>query len=141
MNQMNIEEQKQFAIEEMTLLGIAPSAIRQFTDAGVVLKSVAGQLKPLSALEAELVASFEKRSGCLAYHVIYSFMLSCHLLNILFASPSLDDCTEDLKIIDSGRTKKYWQLLAYCINLDIPEFSEFGSIEVLKIDDGLIRIG
>ena len=140
MTKLNFDNQKQLAIEEMTLFGIAPTAIRQFTDVGTILKSVAGELKPLSALEAELVTSFEKQAGCLAYHAIYSCVLACDLLSVLFVPSSQEECESGLKIIENGRAKKSWQLPVYCINLSRPFYSGYVFAKVLKLGDGLIRI-
>lgn len=84
---------------------------------------------------AELVKEFEETYDSLAYHVIHSYAEFGELLNILYVSNYPEEWGYDNADLQDG------YVMSYVINLDFPEFSEFGTISVLESGGGLLRIG
>ncbi len=71
----------------------------------------------------------------MAYHAIYNGAAVGALLSILFVSSDEEEWELDKRDMEAGYP------MAYVFNLDIPEFSEYGSISVKNVDGILERIG
>lgn len=134
-------EQKAYALSQMNLLKLKPEIANQFATHGTLFKSVNGKLIPLTDEESAMITDWEKRTDCLAYHVIYSEMYSCTLCNILYVSPFEGDCKADLRMIEEYKDGLSTYVFAYCINHDFPAGSEFGPIQILMSNEALQRIG
>lgn len=129
-------KQKEEALKRMEMLGLMENPIREFKEEGIVnLSEGPGLLYWLNDEEQEMVRQFEKERESLVYHVIKTHTtigLMYSLLNV--CKYEVDWEYERERIEDSCP-------LAYVINVDIPDFSEYGGIEVKKINGGLKRIG
>ncbi len=83
----------------------------------------------------EAVRSFEKHYGYLVYHAIEWETPMGKSLSLLYVGNNEDDWA--VERLDED----YDMIFAYVVNLDMPDFSEFGSIKVTGIGNCLIRIG
>ena len=131
------EKMKQEAVERMKMLGISPTAIKIFEEDGEVGLS-ASPVFPICGITPEykkLIDKWEGETGYMAYHAIYNKTSVGALLSILFVSGDEEEWELDRGDMEAGYP------MAYVFNLDIPEFSEYGSISVKNVDGVLERIG
>lgn len=131
------EKMKQEAIERMEMLGISPTAIKIFEEDGEVGLSVSPAF-PICEITPEykkLIDKWEEKTGSMAYHAIYNGAAVGALLSILFVSSDEEEWELDKRDMEAGYP------MAYVFNLNIPEFSEYGSISVKNVDGILERIG
>ena len=131
------EKMKQEAVERMEMLGISPTAIKIFEEDGEVGLSVSPAF-PICEITPEykkLIDKWEEKTGSMAYHAIYNGADVGALLSILFVSSDEEEWELDKRDMEAGCP------MAYVFNLDIPEFSEYGSISVKNVDGILERIG
>lgn len=131
------EKMKQEAIERMEMLGISPTAIKIFEEDGEVGLSVSPAF-PICEITPEykkLIDKWEEKTGSMAYHAIYNGAAVGALLSILFVSSDEEEWELDKRDMEAGYP------MGYVFNLDIPEFSEYGSISVKNVDGILERIG
>lgn len=131
------EKMKQEAIERMEMLGISPTAIKIFEEDGEVGLSVSPAF-PICEITPEykkLIDKWEEKTGSIAYHAIYNGAAVGALLSILFVSSDEEEWELDKRDMEAGYP------MAYVFNLDILEFSEYGSISVKNVDGILERIG
>lgn len=131
------EKMKQEAVERMEMLGISPTAIKIFEEDGEVGLSVSPAF-PICEITPEykkLIDKWEEKTGSMAYHAIYNGAAVGALLSILFVSSDEEEWELDKRDMEAVYP------MAYVFNLDIPEFSEYGSISVKNVDGILERIG
>lgn len=131
------EKMKQEAVERMEMLGISPTAIKIFEEDGEVGLSVSPAF-PICEITPEykkLIDKWEEKTGSMAYHAIYNGAAVGALLSILFVSSDEEEWELDKRDMEAGYP------MAYVFNLDIPKFSEYGSISVKNVDGILERIG
>ena len=131
------EKMKQEAVERMEMLGISTTAIKIFEEDGEVGLSVSPAF-PICEITPEykkLIDKWEEKTGSMAYHAIYNGAAVGALLSILFVSSDEEEWELDKREMEAGSP------MAYVFNLDIPEFSEYGSISVKNVDGILERIG
>ena len=136
---MNIprENKKVEAIQRMKKLHIIANAIRQFKDDDVVMISERpfGALYWLDEEQKKMVADFEKEYNALVYMVVRTNTEFGLLDSLLYVSDHEDEWEMDNVDIKAG------YVLAYVVNHDCPDFSEFGSIAVKSVGGGLVRVG
>lgn len=82
----------------------------------------------------KLVKDFEERTGNLVYHITHEHSNFGELLDLFIVSKYEEDWNYERDDLYNGA--------AYCyvINLDEPDFSEFGAIGIRVLGGGIIRI-
>ena len=136
---MNItrEIKKQEAIERLKTIGIIAEAIDQFIEDDVVMVSENpyGFLYTLDDEHKKLVDAFEKEYDGLVYLANYCETEFGRLLSLFY----VNDYEEEWEMENNDITDGY--SCVYCINLDCPDFSEFGTIAFRAVKGGVKRIG
>lgn len=82
----------------------------------------------------EKVKEFEQENGSLVYHVEHCFTDFGELLNLFIVSKYKEDWVYERKQLENNCS------FCYVINLDIPEYSEFGTIGFRCLGGGIVRI-
>ena len=131
------ETKKEEAIYRMKLMNIIPDAIKQFEEENTVMVSENpfGFLYWLNDDQKKLVADFETEYDSLVYLANLCNTEFGRLLSLFYVSDHKEEWEMDNTDIADGYA------LVYCINLDCPEYSEFGSIAFKSINGGIKRIG
>lgn len=137
---MTPDEQKAAALVLMKELELRPDIIRKFAAHKTVFKSVNGKIFPLSSDEVKMIIKFKKETGHLVYHIICSEMESCKLYNLLYVCADAGDFREYLEMIKQCTGSSTIDTIAYCMNITIPAYSEFGLILMKRSNGALIRI-
>ena len=81
----------------------------------------------------DALKSFEKRTGCLVYHVIHSFNEMGTMWSFMYVSKDVDEWKFEKEDLENGF------LYAYVYNCTYPELSEAGSIMVRPQSGGVVR--
>ena len=133
MNELR-ESQKAEAVKRMKKLGILEQPIKEFEEEGKLnLSESGGILYWLNDEQKKMVEDFEKEHNGLVYHVIHQFTNIGELYNPLYVSEYVEEWKMDMDDLGAG------QALAYVINMNMPDCSEFGTIGIEPSVDGLIR--
>ena len=128
------ERQKQVAIERMKKLGIIEQPIKEFEEDGKVnLSENGGLLHWLNDDEQKMVDDFEEEDNGLVYHVIKSHTTIGLMYALLYVSEYEEEWEMDMEDLGTG------QALAYVVNKDMPDCSEFGTIGIEPSIGGLRR--
>jgi hypothetical protein len=128
------ERQKQVAIERMKKIGIMEQPIKEFEENGKVnLSENGGLLYWLNDDEQKMADDFEKENNGLVYHVIKSRTTIGLMYALLYVSEYEEEWEMDMEDLGTG------QALAYVVNKDMPDCSEFGTIGIEASIGGLIR--
>lgn len=128
------ERQKVAAIERMKKLGIMEQPIKEFEESGKLnLSESGGILYWLNEDEQKMVDDFEKENNGLVYHVIKSRTNIGLMYSLLYVSEYEEEWKMDMEDLGTG------QALAYVVNKDMPDCSEFGTIGIESSIGGLIR--
>lgn len=128
------EKQKAQAIERMKKLGIMEQPVKEFEEEGKLnLSENGGLLYYLNEDEQKMVDDFEKENNGLVYHVIKSRTTIGLMYALLYVSEYLEEWKMDMENLGEGQT------LAYVVNMDMPDCSEFGTIGIKPSVGGLIR--
>lgn len=128
------EKQKAQAIERMKKLGIMEQPVKEFEEEGKLnLSENGGLLYYLNEDEQKMVNDFEKENNGLVYHVIKSRTTIGLMYALLYVSEYLEEWKMDMEDLGEGQT------LAYVVNMDMPDCSEFGTIGIKPSVGGLIR--
>ena len=135
MNTAFREKQKAEALARMAMLGLHPNVIREFKDEEVLnLSEGIGALYWLDDEEKKMVEEFhEEHEESLVYHVIKSYTSIGLMYSLLYVSKYEEEWEWDREDLKEG------SVLAYVVNRDMPDCSEFGSIGFRKNIGGLIR--
>lgn len=127
-------KQKAQAVERMKKLGIMEQPVKEFEDEGKLnLSENGGLLYYLNEDEQKMVDDFEKENNGLVYHVIKSRTTIGLMYALLYVSEYLEEWKMDMEDLEEG------QVLAYVVNMDMPDCSEFGTIGIKPSVGGLIR--
>lgn len=127
-------KQKAQAVERMKKLGIMEQPVKEFEDEGKLnLSENGGLLYYLNEDEQKMVDDFEKENNGLVYHVIKSRTTIGLMYALLYVSEYLEEWKMDMEDLGEG------QALAYVVNMDMPDCSEFGTIGIKPSVGGLIR--
>ena len=127
-------KQKTQAVERMKKLGIMEQPVKEFEDEGKLnLSENGGLLYYLNEDEQKMVDDFEKENNGLVYHVIKSRTTIGLMYALLYVSEYLEEWEMDMEDLGEG------QALAYVVNMDMPDCSEFGTIGIKPSVGGLIR--
>lgn len=128
------ERQKQVAIERMKKLGIMEQPIKEFEEDGKVnLSENGGRLYWLNDEEQKMVDDFEEENNGLVYHVIKCHTTIGLMYALLYVSEYEEEWEMDMEDLGTG------QALAYVVNKDMPDCSEFGTIGIEPSIGGLVR--
>lgn len=128
-------KQKAQAVERMKKLGIMEQPVKEFEDEGKLnLSENGGLLYYLNEDEQKMVDDFEKENNGLVYHVIKSRTTIGLMYALLYVSEYLEEWKMDMEDLEEG------QALAYVVNMDMPDCSEFGTIGIESVNGGLKRI-
>ena len=76
------------------------------------------------------ICEFEKKYNCLPYSVYIQDSWAGTLVNILYVSSYEEDWDGERESLEEARP------IAYCINLTVPDYSEFGTMYVEKYKNG-----
>lgn len=127
-------KQKAQAVERMKKLGIMEQPVKEFEEEGKLnLSENGGLLYYLNDDEQKMVDDFEKENNGLVYHVIKSRTTIGLMYALLYVSEYLEEWKMDMEDLGAG------QALAYVVNMDMPDCSEFGTIGIKPSVGGLIR--
>ena len=108
--------------------------VKEFEDEGKLnLSENGGLLYYLNEDEQKMVDDFEKENNGLVYHVIKSRTSIGLMYALLYVSEYLEEWKMDMEDLEEG------QALAYVVNMDMPDCSEFGTIGIKPSVGGLIR--
>lgn len=131
------ETKKEEAIYRMKLMNIIPDAIKQFEEENTVMVSENpfGFLYWLNDDQKKLVADFEAEYDSLVYLANLCNTEFGRLLSLFYVSDHKEEWEMDNTDIADGYA------MVYCINLDDPYSSEFGSIAFKSINGGIKRVG
>lgn len=129
------ERQKVAAIERMKKLGIMEQPIKEFEESDKLnLSESGGILYWLNEDEQKMVDDFEKENNGLVYHVIKNRTNIGLMYSLLYVSEYEEEWEMDMEDLGTG------QALAYVVNKDMPDCSEFGTIGIAPSIGGLRRI-
>lgn len=134
---ISMEVKKAEAVDRLRRMDIIEDAIIQFYEDGTVMvsKNPYGFLDELSDEQKELVKEFEAEYNGLVYLVNRCNTEFGELLSLFYVSDHEEEWDMDNEDIESGYA------MVYCINIDCPDFSEFGSIAFRPVNGGVKRIG
>ena len=137
---MNItrENKKKEAIKRMKALGLISPCIEEFDRHDTVwLSEPNGGLYEFSSNDKliETIERVEREFNSLVYHVIHSRLEFGDMYSLLLVSDYDEEWEMDNEDIAEGYA------MVYCINLDCPDFSEFGTIAYQSVNGGIKRIG
>lgn len=126
------EAMKAEAIKRMKRLGISNEVITIFESENKLFCSYyVAQVDVPSEIISEL-QNWEKESGNIIYHVVYSKLFGYEIYNALIVSKYIEDWDYETIMIDKGRT------MAYTINVSKPDYSELGTI-ILENHHGVLQ--
>lgn len=127
-------KQKAEAIERMKKIGIMEQPIKEFKEEGKLnLSENGGMLYWLDDEQKKMVEDFEKEHNGLVYHIIHQFTNIGELYNLLYVSEHVEEWKMDMDDLGEG------QMLAYVVNVSMPDCSEFGTIGIQPSVGGLMR--
>ena len=131
------ETKKAEAIKRMKAMEIIPEAIRQFEEDDLVnvSENPYGMLFWANDEYKKLIAEFEDEYNALVYLANYCNTNFGRLLSLFYVSDYKEEWEMDNDDIAEGYA------CVYCINIDCPDFSEFGSIAFAPTNGGVKRIG
>lgn len=131
------EIKKEEAIKRLKVMDIIDDAINQFIEDDIVMVSdnPFGMLYWLNDNYKQLVKEFEEEYNGLVYIANYCVTEFGRLLSFFYVSDYDEEWEMDNADVEEGYA------MVYCINLDCPDFSEFGSIAYESINGGIKRIG
>lgn len=129
------EEQKVEALIRMKRLGLHPTPIKEFKNNGKLNRSEPpfGALFWVEDEYLESIKEFEETYKCTAYHVIHNHTSFGEILTVLYVSRYEEEWQRDMTDLEEGTP------FCYVINLDVPEFSEFGHCQIVPVAGGLVR--
>ena len=137
---MNIsrEEKKTEAIKRMKALGLFGPCIKAFEKRDEVQLSepTGGLYEFYGNIQLnEIIKRVEQRFNCLIYHVVHSYTNLGEMYSCMMVSNYEEEWEWEMEDINDG--------IVFCWveNMDIPEYSEMGSITVKNRFGGLVRVG
>ena len=133
---------KQEAIKRLCAMGVSKREAEVIIHNSGMRLAVDGEMfegvrKPLQEMFKGLVATkiyeFEQKYNCLAYSAYVQDSWAGTLINILYVSQYEEDWDGERESLEEARP------IAYCINLNVPDYSEFGVILVKEYNDGFFK--
>ena len=135
-------EMKQEAIKRLCAMGVSKreaeavihnGGIRFAVDRKIfegVRESIQEMFKGIVAVK---ICEFEKKYNCLSYSVYVQDSWAGTLVNILYVSSYEEDWDGERESLEEARP------IAYCINLNVPDYSEFGTMYVEEYKNGFFK--
>lgn len=135
-------QMKQEAIKRLCAMGVSKkeaeaiihnSGMRLAVDREMfegVEKSIQEMFKGLVATK---IYEFEQKYNCLAYSAYVQDSWAGMLVNILYVSSHKEDWDGERESLEEARP------IAYCINLTVPDYSEFGTMYVKEYKNGFFE--
>lgn len=125
---------KQEAIDRMIMLDLHKNIIKEFEKENILnISRNGGMLYWLTDEEKALVEEFEEKHNYVVYHIIHNYSEFGEMLSLLYVTQDENEWDYDKDDIRHGTA------LAYVINLECDDFSEFGTIGIKPQFGGLIR--
>lgn len=133
---MNVtkEEKVQEAVLRMKTLRMRDDLISEFVRNGKLYCYRDGELETLSQEFVELVQRFEADVGGVVYYLIFTESEFGDLLTMLYISDYKEEWYRDMLAL------KDMVPFAYVENLQMPVFSEFGSVQLVTEDGRTLRV-
>lgn len=133
---------KEEALKRMKYLGLSEKRIDAFKQGKVWLSEYFGTLYEADENLQKMIDDFQKKSGCLVYHVVRSICtlgvdIEMKMDSFLYVSHYTEEEKEEWDM--EHEDMKSGIVFAYVYNYTIPEFSESGSICVEPQIGGLVR--
>ena len=131
---MNSKKEKMLAecMERMKILGMKPKQMKAFEKEQKIYVSEGGIiLYELDEKQRQMVHEWERKHNCVVYHVLHYYMYGLEMYTFLYVAPSEDEWEMDRMELEK------MQPFVYCLNVNIPEYSEFGSI-IIKVKRGVV---
>lgn len=130
------EEKKIEALGRMKRLGVFPETIKQFEQEDLVSISEppVGAFFWVEGEELNEMKQWEKEHNALVYCIVRAYTSIGKMDAYLYVSDHKDEWADDREMLRNNET------IAYVINRDMPDCSEFGSIGIRRtIAAGLAR--
>lgn len=128
------EKQLDEGVRRLRKLSVMPNVVTEFKEGKLSRSDYGGILYWLDDKEVKMVKAFEKENKAVVYHVIKSYSQFGELYSLLFVSQYEDEWEMDNNDLDENLT------FAYVVNVDCPDCSEFGTIEIMPCIGGVARI-
>lgn len=149
MDQTNHEQtlKKEEAVRRMKEIGLMDVVITDFKQSNKLYYSehspVGGILYWLENEPewVEKVKLIEEQFDILVYHITHEHTEFGELLTMLYVNKYQDEWEQDFEDIKNKRPNGEFTCYGYCLNLTVPEFSEFGSVAMKLTNGGLLRVG
>ncbi len=127
-------EQKIEAIKRMNALNLMDDVITEFEQDNTLYRSeYGGILYWLTDDQKAMASAFEQKHNTTVYQIICNETEFGSLISLLYVSAHMDEWGYDNEDIKDNIA------VAYVLNLDAPECSEFGSIGIKPRIGGLVR--
>lgn len=135
-------EMKQEAIKRLCVMGVSKREAEaiihndgiRLAIGGDIFKGVRKELQEMfKGLVAVKVCDFEEHSGYMAYSAYVQESWAGVIINILYVSSHKEDWDGERESIEEARP------IAFCINLNHPDYSEFGIIRIKKYKNGFFK--
>ena len=127
------ENIKQEVIKRMRYLEIIEDTIQQVAEHQLISYSLRGGNYWLDERLKSVVKTFEMEYGHTPYYAILNHTEFGELLSIFFVSADEEMWSGEWLEMEHNT------MFVYVHNLDVPEFSEFGTIGFARVGGGLIR--
>lgn len=144
----NLKElQKQEAIKRLKLLKLLPEVIKDFEKNNRVYYSER-QNKIFDGILYEvnqnpefkrIIKEFEEKKNAIVYHAQLTRFEFGLCLSLLFVSEDEEEWEFEIEELTPDENKIMYPI-AYCINLDNPDFSEYGTIGIKSLNGGISRV-
>ena len=133
---MDIESKRAEALKRMKALHLHKNVIDEFKEDEIINCSTdnKGLLFYLTEDQKNVVKTFEEIYNGVVYHVIENNTDFGFLYTLLYVSDTPEEWEMDREDLTSNIT------FAFVHNVDVPEFSEFGSIGFVSKNGGLVRV-
>ena len=129
------EKQLEQALKRMEMLNLSKQCINAFKNGNIWESEGIGALYECNDKEKEIIKSFENKTNGLVYHMIHNKFEFGECYTMLYVSQYEDEWEDDMEDIKNG------YIFAYVENIDVPDYSEFGSVAIQSNIGGLVRIG
>lgn len=125
------------AVKRMEMFGLFKPCINAFKRNEIQLSEPTGALYEFSDNWElnKIVKEVEEKYSSVVYHVIHCYTDFGELYNLLFVPNDKSYWESERAEIADG------YVFAYCANMSVPEYSEFGTICVKPKFGGLVRVG
>jgi len=128
------QKQKEEAIKRMKALDMLEQPIKEFIEEDKLnLSEGPGLLYWLNEEEQEMVKKFEEQNDAVVYHVIKSNSSIGLMYSLLYVSQYLEEWEMDSSDLGDNTA------LAYVVNMNMPDCSEFGTIGIKPMNGGVVR--